>query len=498
MVKFGQAERLPQSDDAVIDISVNDTQADVLRKLDLPRHPHLLIERIFGEKLWPRQREILDSVFDYRLTAVQSGQAVGKTFIAARVALAFLLAFSPLYGYKGGTKVIIVGPKFEQLRKQIWAELSGAYYRSRFPIGGNLQAHDLVLAPNWYAGIFAADKERPEKVQGYHAENFLAIIEEATGVPDEIYEAIQSCGTSENSRILALCNPIRLSGWMYRVCTDVENAVLKERKQRNVIKISALDNPNYLTGENLYPGLASRSFVDERRNDWGEHSPMWQSRICGEFPTVADNALIPWQDIEDACTAKRGNQIMGGDKSLGLDIARQGENKSVIVSMDGGRVTHILAERIPNVMKAALWFATAYHDFGGTPAIDENGLGGGPYDKLKYELKVPVRGFIAQRRSSEKGKERFANLKAEIGWRMRELFRDGLIYIPRLPNRDALKSDLGGYTYEEDNRGRIKVVDPAHSPDFGDAMLIALWAQHSGGITGQPIAGVKRALEREF
>jgi len=464
-----------------------------LSELDLPSQPEKLITGILGEQIWEKQVEILRSAFSYRETLVQSGNSTGKTWIAARLILAFLFAFSKLYGYHGQTKVIIVGPKFEQLRKQIWAELGSAIYNSQYPLGGVLQAHDYVLAPGWYAGIFAVDKENPEKVQGYHAENFLAIIEEATGVPASVEEAIKSCATSENSHIVCLCNPIRLSGWMYEACNDPNNIDLRAKGVRNVIKISCLENPNYIARKEFIPGLATYEWVEEKRALWGEASPMWQSRILGEFPRLSDNALITIDDFEEACSEARIKAMQADEtrKSIALDIARAGENQSVIIGLTGNVVDLIRASLTPNTMKASYWFREAYLDHGGVPVIDENGLGGGPYDKLRYEMNVPVRGFVSQRKAADAVTERFANAKAQAAWELRERFRDGMIAI--LPNRyrDQLRNDLTGYEIDYDTKGRIKIVDPERSPDFGDALIMAQWGQTSGYLEGDVEVGGK-------
>jgi len=471
--------------------------AKLLHQLDLPNHPERLVTDILEEKVWDKQVEILQSAFEYDETLVYTGNAVGKTFIGGRLILAFLLAHSPLYGYaEGSTKVVVVGPKFEQIRKQIWGELQAAWYKlgQKIPLGeGRLQAHDLILGPGWYAGIFAVDKENPEKIQGYHAPNFLAIIEEATGVPDVVREAIQGCATSANSHIVAFTNPMRLSGWMYEACTDAKNLELKSKKIRNVIQVSCLDTPNYLLKEDILPGIMSHKVVENRKIEWGTESPMYQARIEGRWPTASDDALIPYEWVESACTEERLAKCMRDEdrRVCAMDIARAGDDLTVMMLLDGDVVSNIRAGRTPNVMKAALMFKEAHSDWGGFAVIDENGLGGGPYDKLKYELNIPVRGWISQRKPDENVKERFCNLKAQIGWELRERFREGTIAIAKGPHRDQLKNDLIGYRVEPDMKGKTKIIDPDRSPDFGDALIMAHWLQKRGASNDEVVSGKK-------
>ena len=458
---------------------------------------------ILGVKPWSKQVEIIESVWKYRQTYVPSCNAAGKTYIAAAITLAWMYSHNP----QDGIIVAVFGQKFEKLQKGFWRELQTMYnsVHSRFKgtvtLGGKMQTHDFFPWPGQfdkcYVGIFGAKKENVENIQGTHAKHLLIISEEGSGLEYEILEAQESCLADDNNRLLIIRNPITLSGPFYDRCTDLKNPELKRKNLRNVIKISALETPNYVAGKSIFPGMAGRAWVEEERDKWGERSAYYQARVLGEFPQSAENAVFPLEIIEAACN--RGDAVAEArrrgdlpdiiedekDKSLGWDIAREGKDKSVILSLWGNVVHGIRRKHTPNLELAKLWFMTTWKDWGGKVGVDANGLGGGPYDWLrvkKHECKA--HGFISQR--SAKKKVRFNNTKIEAAWSLRERMIETEFAIMPSEHRDGLKADLAGYVYDEDLQGRIRIVDPPRSPDCGDALIIAHWRQRCstlGGLT---------------
>jgi phage terminase large subunit len=440
---------------------------------DLPNHPEIFIEQFLGTELWHRQREIVRSVWEHKQTFVPTGQSVGKTYLAGRLALAFLYT-QALNGER--TRVIVVGAKFDQLKMQTWNEVRTAYHDSRWPLGGELRARDLLLSKerqDSYIAIFGTDKDNPERIQGFHAPNLLIISEESSILDDKIAEALEACATQENNHMLFIGNPIRLSGFFYDRCTDPNLDELKAKGLRNVIRISTLEAPAH---------VADPDWVEAKRIDWGEDGPIWQSRILGQFPQAAEDAVIPFEAVEAACAEERLNYVRPDpdDRAWAMDIARGGDD-SALVRLDGDYLADVRARKTPNTEDAVDMCVEAWKDWQGKGAIDENGLGGNPYDRLRNKH-IPIRGWVSQRKA--RNSERFANLKAEMLWSLRERFIEGMIAIPKSRYTERLKADLTGYRWQYDNKGRTQIIDPSRSPDFGDALLMAHWRQRGPGIEG--------------
>jgi hypothetical protein len=109
--------------------------------------------------LWPKQQEVLKSIWANKRTAVKSGNSVGKSRLAATATLCWLASHKP-------AKVITTAPTFNQIEGIIWKEIAGLYRQTRFPFGGKLINTELSLASDWFAvGISTNDVNR---FQGYH------------------------------------------------------------------------------------------------------------------------------------------------------------------------------------------------------------------------------------------------------------------------------------------------------------------------------------------
>ena len=123
--------------------------------------------------------------------------------------------------------------------------------------------------------------------QGLHARFILIVIDEACGVPESLWTAVMTLMTNENARVLAIGNPDDPGSHFAQVC--------KPGSGWNVISIPAFDSPNF-TGEQITADMAENlvtpMWVEDRRRDWGEGSPLWQAKVLAEFPDISDEYLI--------------------------------------------------------------------------------------------------------------------------------------------------------------------------------------------------------------
>jgi len=302
------------------------------------------------------------------------------------------------------------------------------------------------------------------------------VVDEAEGVSEEIYEAIESVMTSANPLLLLIGNPTAMSGAFRR-------AFYEEREIYHAITISALDSPNVRAGRTVFPGLASAAWVEERRSVWGEDSLLYRARILGEFPEQGEDTLLRLSDIEAA--VNRDFPDSGGPESerpegvtLAVDVARYGADSSVILRRRGDRADLIRELRQLDTMQLAGWVAAAIGEcHPGQVYIDEVGVGAGVVDRLQ-ELGHPVRGVnVAWKAKEDKV---YANLRAEGYWTLAERFRSGRVSIP---DDKGLISELAALRYSFDSQGRIKIESKdemrkrgLRSPDKADALMLAFLA----------------------
>jgi hypothetical protein len=286
----------------------------------------------------------------------------------------------------------------------------------------------------------------------FHARLVLVIIDEAGGVPKSIFDAVDALATNIDARAVAVGNPDDPGSHFATIC--------KPGSGWHVETISAFDTPAY-TGEkvpeDLLPLLVSPEWVEERKLRWGVTSPIYQSKVLGEFPDLSDDTLILPKLIEAAQmrTLERNRRPI-----IAADIARFGEDETVIMRREGGWIRVYRAHHKADTMTTTGHIAKAMRDIDAETdkndwvraIVDVPGVGGGVVDRLA-ELELPVVPYNGGEAPIDK--ERFVNARAEDYWTLRERFEKGEIDID--PDDDKLAAQLGSIKWGIDSRGRIKI-----------------------------------------
>lgn len=420
--------------------------------------------QVLGIETWSRQRQILESVRDHRRTAVKSMHGIGKTFTAACAALWFLYSFPD-------SRVITTATTWPQVEKLLWHELRGIHRSARYPLGGHLLNTELKLDDGRFAIGLSTRPEHQESFQGHHAKNLLLIFDEASGIPAPIFEAGEGYMTSEGARWLMIGNPTQPAGEFY-------DAFHSQRTVCNTLSVGYADTPAY-TGEPVSPDLASRlvskQWVEEKRLQWGEDSPMFQVRVLGEFPTSTDNTVVSLQEVVQAQgrTTQEDFTILPG--IVACDVARFGSDETVIATRVGQRVRiarHYTGRDLMQTCGEILEVARTL-DCDGFPTliVDDDGVGGGVTDRLR-EQGFHVAAFRAGARAHDP--TMYPNARSEAWFSLAE----------QLPGIDLdpdeqLAADLTAPQYRLDSAGR-RVVEKkedtkkriGRSPDRADAVLL--------------------------
>ena len=221
--------------------------------------PVRFAEEVLGVQLWSKQREALEAVRRERRVAVKSGNGLGKDFTAAVAVLWYLQQHDPAI-------VLSTAPTFRQVRHVLWRQIHSLYRRASDTLGGKMLDTRWELAEDRYAlGLSATDADQ---FQGFHSANMFVVVDEAEGVDETIYEAVESVMTSANTRLLLIGNPTTTSGGFHR-------AFHRERGIYRTITISALESPNVALGSRRHP-----------RPDHGGMGGGTAGHLGGEQPAV--------------------------------------------------------------------------------------------------------------------------------------------------------------------------------------------------------------------
>jgi len=417
-----------------------------------------------GEEPWSKQEEIMLSVRDHPRTVVPSGYSVGKTWVAARIGLWFL------YSYPGSL-VITTAPTWRQVETILWAEIRRLHQQSVKPLGGQVLQTQVKIADNWFALGLSTDD--PAYFQGFHSSHLLLIFDEAAGIDKSIWDVAEGQMAGAFTRWLAIGNPIAPMGPFYDAAKS---------PAWNALPISCLDSPNVKAGKILYPKLVTSTWVEERQRGWGEQSPLYQTKVLGQFPTASEHGLIPFQWLRAAQQRAVDNGTVDhAEKRVGVDVARSGDDATVFLLREGPEVKEIEEHRNFDTMETVgrlILFVDKYKVPWGNVCVDVIGIGAGVVDRLKEQgLRVKDINFAASARDPTK----YANLRAECYWRLREALQPDATAPLAIPAKySKLLNELATVEWHATSMGKI-LIEPkedikerlGRSPDHADALALS-------------------------
>lgn len=453
--------------------------------------PNLFSEAVFGLTLWRLQRDIANCVIrgEYigldnpRYTAVRSGHAVGKSAIASLIALEYL--------QRPDSIVITTAPTWRQVCEISWKEISILVSKGQRPIQlpsgmlikvfdpARLNITKYSYDRDWYAMGISTNKK--ESFQGIHAPGgVLVVADEASGVEDEIFEAIEGNLTGQHDKFLGIGNPTRSVGWFFNVFHDH-----KFGQGWAKFHIDCEKTPWISKGlPPPAPGLCSQEWIDSMVAKWGRDHPLFKVRVNGEFDTRMDRLLLSLAEIEAAMTPERYEETREGNPvAWGWDIGWKGD-MSVGIRMSGDRMTHIEKVHHKNPMEVAGIAARCFRENpSDVIAVDAIGLGAGVYSRL-MELNLPAIAYEAS--ASPDDPTEYINLRAESYDHLAIAIKNKALYL--LEDED-LKGQLCYQPTDTDSAGRLKIwskddmrSEKRSSPDVADSAVICRWGQRQANI----------------
>lgn len=470
--------------------------------------------------LTPDQEAVLTSVRDNLRTFVKAGNGTGKTFVSSVVVAWTMECFD-------GAIVVTSGPKFDQVRDLLWKEIRMRYAEARPPLRGALLPKD----PRWdiSAGSFAVGRtaDSEEGFKGVHASGrLLVVLDEGPGVPEYIYKAAIGMLQGPDARLLTIGNPTVSSGSFY--------AAFHTKSEINAtITMSPATHPNILEalgelgvtwddfvsapfGEfrlppdwrDPFPGAISLTTLELYKVEIGVGSPDWDSMVGGQFPSASERAIVDgaWLDLArgggytDPKTPLPARLAVPTGKWAGLDVARFGNDRSVLVRFDGRRCVSIESWRGHELGHTTSMGADAIRE-GYVLNFDEGGLGAAVTSGLKDHGFREGVDFRPNNAGAKPDDDSFPRMRDQLWYDAADLLRAGVIDLSALPyeSYQALRGELlAVQAKDRDGAGRRRVESKeemkkriGRSPDLADAFNLALWRPRrgAGGIVFDAGAG---------
>ena len=472
----------------------------------------------YAQTITDYQEEIV-SYFDEgkNRVAVRGPHGLGKTFIAS------ILVHHAVLTSPTDCKVPTTASALRQLEKYLWPEIKKAASNLAWPIVGRPQydprTEMLTYSIRLSGGLveaFAVSSDNHVLIEGAHATIMFYVFDEAKTIPPGMFDAAEGAFSTEG-----------LDAPDTKAVTTLLTVNEKHRKDTlirkssgdsysvNVFAISTpgppvgrfydihMHKPGYedwhtrhvTLDESIRAGRISRKWAEQRKKQWGETSPTYLNRVLGEFADASEEGIIPLSWVRAANQRWKewdrvGRPDPGTPQTMGVDVARMGED-STVLALRGGSII----QNIYNFSKVPTTETTGkveQYCRGRTVIIEtDGGLGAAVYDMLRADnipdlkpITVGGRTFFVDR----SGELKFADVRSAMWWNMRELLDpvngDGIM----LPPDDRLTLDLTAPEYET-LRGAVIKLEPkksifkkiGRSTDFGDAVCLAFWSGSSGG-----------------
>lgn len=461
------------------------------------KDPVRFFREILGVEPWSKQVEIIEAVRDNPRVAVRSGHKVSKSHSAAGIGLWFYSSFDD-------ARVVMTSTTSRQVDRILWRELRMMRARggrcvdckAADPDGRRIprpcphsalldgEAGELArtgLKSDDFREIVGFTAREAEAVAGVSGKNLLYIVDEASGVGEEIFEAIEG-NRAGGARIVLFGNPTQNQGEHYEAFHGKSKFYLG-------ITVSSEETPNVVEGREVIPGLSTRPWVEEKKEEWGEDSPLYKVRVKGIHAKSEDGKIFSIHAIEMAEqrwdeTAESGRLFIGldpaGPTGHGDEIAfspRRGLKQLQLKVERGlteeGHLAHLLA--LIDALKVPRETPVVVLD-------REGNVGAAVYGTLRqYEEMNPGVFELVGVRASDRAVRQphiYDRMRDELVANLEAWFRDGGAILEDV----KLAKELHEPEWEEQVNGRLKVTPKkklrkalGRSPDRFDALCLSCW-----------------------
>lgn len=408
-----------------------------------------------------QSKDILNALAEHDYVSVRSGRGISKTTSLAWAALWFLFT-------RENAKVIVTGPKFDQLKVTLWAEILKWLQRSQIQDQIKWTAEKMyhVNAPGLWFGKILTSKQK-ENIQGIHGEHVLWLCDEAENIEDDIIDSITSGMTDIENKIVLTGNPTKVTGRFYESFT-------KDKRDWECLHFSSEDSE-------IRP---DKWFARMQR--YPRDSDMYRVMVLGEPPTGNPRCIITLADCEEArmrwLRLPEKNDEHRNFLEMGVDPAGEGDDLTTIAIRTGMRLLEVATfskAKAPEVYHQTLMILRKWRK---KLKI---------YNKVKIKIDAgygkPIADFLALNVEDNievlpvyfggRGDESFADEITKMWFNMADVIEEC-----SLPDDDELIEELIGREWIPWSGQKQKVESKSEykkrihrSPDRADACILCFW-----------------------
>lgn len=452
-----------------------------LRRLPVRRYRHDpvafaadCVEWPEGQFLAPYQQEMLENLVGARRECARGPRGLGKTFTEALAIHWFALT-------RDGDdwKCVTTAGSWHQLSAYLWPEVHktarmlrwGRVGRPAYAEGSELLTMGLKLATGQAS---AASPDRPDLIEGAHADHILLVLDEAKIIPNGVFDSVEGALSVGECYALCCSTPGEPSGRFFDI-------------QKRRVGTDDWHATRVTTSQVIAAGRMDPVWAEKRRLQWGEESAMYVNQVVGDFASSGEDTVVPLAWVEAAHRRWHGWRERGVSPPLtcvGVDVARGGADKTVLALRSGPVVTELRASSYADTMVTTGKVANVLRGGAQYAVVDVVGVGAGVVDRLREEG-FEVIAFNAGESTPAldlSGELGFVNKRSAAWWAMREFLDPANDPQVALPEDDLLTGDLTAPKWRTTSTGKVAVESKdeirkrlGRSTDHADAVIQAFY-----------------------
>lgn len=378
----------------------------------------------------------------------------------------------------------------DNLKDNLWPELSKWQQRSPYLKGAFTWTKTSIYANDhpetWFLSSrsFAKDADSDaigRALSGLHSDFPFVLLDEIGDMPIQVLLAAEQIfSTTIDALIAAAGNPTSTTGLLYHIFTAA-------RSQWALTTITADPDDVKRT-----PRVSIEN-AREQIAKWGRDNPWVMATILGLFPSSGFNVLLGVTEVELAFKRPvKEADYEWVQKRIGCDVARFGDDSTVLAPRQGLRAFNMIVMRGQNNMQVAARLKVGKTKFGSELEFVD-GTGGNGVGVIDA-MNTMGTGCVEVQFSGKAQDPMFFNARTEMWWRMAEWVKKGGM----LPNDPDLVRELTSPTYSYQG-GKIRLEEKdqikkrlGFSPDKGDALACTFYIPD---VPGKKLTGIE-AIDR--
>lgn len=359
--------------------------------------------------------------------SVESGHGTGKSASLSWLLLWFLFCFKD-------AQIPCTAPTSTQIHDILWKEVAlwigrmPPFIRPKFD-WSNSYVKIVERPETWFARAATGNKENPEALAGVHGDYVMYLVDEASAVPDQIFNTAEGALTGKEFLFLMISNHTRLIGYFH----DSHNSD-KANWQR--VSLDSRESP-----------IVEPGFVERIIGKHGEDSDEFRIRVAGTSPKadgVDDQGYTPLfaeADVHWCSDAPREYLYASPFRRMGIDPSGEGDDETIWAVRDRFKAKVVGAERISTpktIAQRTLVLVKEFEVDGENVTVDNFGEGANVGKEILLSSEGRTNVACVNVGDQAEDPARFINIRAEMYQRLKDWLRQG----GELVNDPVLKREL--------------------------------------------------------